>query len=429
MNSHEDEFIIPVGTIYGCLEVLDIGDENIEKIDELISINRSEKEEFIKKTANTQLNRFEFISFGDGSPETIPAYVYGPVNFRKMIEKHPIDENDFDKVATILEERKKTRRYKCVCRHCRKIRYYTYDTLKAEPDFCLRPMYCSSRFTYSNKANNANYRKRQKYQDNEAIELVNDKTEVIPSNIYCDKWNNKQKRELMKKAKANDAFIASLPRVYAKNYEIDYVGRTYESLEIVECINAHYEQIPKFRSNSKHKNARCPVTVFKQYRCRCYRCNKEQIITCDKFGIYEPTEYGYRAYGGYWSDVSCDCHEISSFQWIVNKLLFENCIPYRVEVVFPDLLGVSGKKPLQFDFAVYHEDGSIKCLIECQGEQHFKPVEEFGGQKQFDTQKIHDEMKREYVKKNNIQLIELSYKNKKLEEIRKSLVRFGVLSK
>ncbi len=42
--------------------------------------------------------------------------------------------------------------------------------------------------------------------------------------------------------------------------------------------------------------------------------------------------------------------------------------------------------------------------IECQGEQHFKPVEPWGGEKQFETNKKRDELKKELCKENGVEL-------------------------
>ena len=150
-------------------------------------------------------------------------------------------------------------------------------------------------------------------------------------------------------------------------------------------------------------------------------CGKEQEIKSSKFSINPPSEYGGNAYSGYYSDAYCDCHNISSFQWIVTKLLTENNVPYRVEVSFPNLYGVGHVNLLRYDFAVLNSDGSIKCLIECQGEQHYKPVDEFGGNIQFDNQQKNDALKRNYAKAHGILLLEIPYKNKKFEKVQKFL--------
>lgn len=66
------------------------------------------------------------------------------------------------------------------------------------------------------------------------------------------------------------------------------------------------------------------------------------------------------------------------------------------------------ERVLPFDFAVYDKDKLI-CLIEYQGMQHYEPVELFGGREQLRVQKLHDRIKREFCKKNNIPLIEIPY--------------------
>jgi len=100
-------------------------------------------------------------------------------------------------------------------------------------------------------------------------------------------------------------------------------------------------------------------------------------------------------------------------------------VPYRVEYSFPNLRGVFYN--LKFDFAIFNVDGSLKCLVECQGEQHYKAVDEFGGEWQFKNQVKNDNKKREYCKKNNIQLIEISYKDKKYERIEEILKKYAIL--
>ena len=224
---------------------------------------------------------------------------------------------------------------------------------------------------------------------------------------------------------AENKKTAAYKRVLAKNYDIDFSGRTFESLEIIECVDDHYEKLTSY--GDRRRKGSGTFTVYKLYRCRCYLCGKEQNIKCSDFHIEPPTEYGYTAYNGYWSGAKCDCHKLSSFQWMVNKLLFDSEIPYRVEVTFSGLLGVSETKLLQYDFAVYNKDGTIKCLIECQGEQHYKPVAEFGGERAYNNQLRNDERKRQYALEHNIKLIEISYRMKKYDRIKELLSQNGII--
>jgi uncharacterized protein YbaR (Trm112 family) len=65
-------------------------------------------------------------------------------------------------------------------------------------------------------------------------------------------------------------------------------------------------------------------------------------------------------------------------------------------------LDFDGKKRF-IDFKV----GNV--LIERQGEQHYKPVEHWGGQKVFEQQQLRDQRLRDYCLANNIRLIEIPY--------------------
>lgn len=51
----------------------------------------------------------------------------------------------------------------------------------------------------------------------------------------------------------------------------------------------------------------------------------------------------------------------------------------------------------------------ITVLIEADGEQHYRPVEFFGGAEQFEVQKRHDRMKDEYCIRNNIALVRIKF--------------------
>lgn len=416
---------VEVGTKYGCLEVVDDGTEFVGVIESKILDIETEKSDFMLMIEKNELVHGNRISWNGKDEGVKTTYVYEPVNFK--VYSKSVGVADFNEKIKELHKKKAIKRYKCRCNKCGKIRYYSINTLQTNPQFCLRPMYYSSKSTNSVKAANATYRKRQKYNDDKSVVLVNKKGEVIPSEEYCDKWNEKRDKELKKQAEKDAAIIADIPRKLAKNYNINYVGITYESLDVKECISENLESTPLPHYNQRHQKAYSDITVFKQYRCKCYLCGKDHLVNCDKFGIYPPTQYGYRAYNGYWSDVYCDCHPISSFQWIVNKLLMENDIPYRVEYSFDDLYGVGKMNHLSYDFAIFDKDEKLKCLIECQGEQHYRAVDEFGGESQFKKQKANDELKKQYAMDHNIKLLEISYKDKRYDVVEKILIENKIL--
>lgn len=218
--------------------------------------------------------------------------------------------------------------------------------------------------------------------------------------------------------------IASYRRVKDESYDIDYLYTTHESLEVLECIDENYEGT--IIVSDKRKKGAGTCIVFKLYKCRCYLCGKEYQFKSSDFKIKNDI-YGYRASEGYYCEACCDCHSISSFQWRTAKILREHNVAYRVEVSFQDLYGLENKNLLRYDFAVLGSDNSIKCLIECQGEQHYKPVAEFGGVSQYESQVKNDELKRVYAKSHNVSLFEIKYTCNTYEKEIKFLKNAGII--
>lgn len=130
--------------------------------------------------------------------------------------------------------------------------------------------------------------------------------------------------------------------------------------------------------------------------CRCKKCGAEFYKTPSKL----------------LSGQSCVCNRwFKSEKEIYNYLTQE--LNYKVEQQksFEDLLSDKGCR-LSYDF--YIELDERKILIERQGQQHRFPVD-FNGegeevaQQKFEKQLKHDELKRNYAKEHNYELIEIWY--------------------
>lgn len=125
---------------------------------------------------------------------------------------------------------------------------------------------------------------------------------------------------------------------------------------------------------------------------------------CENGHVFYPIPSNLSA--GKW----CGVCNISHGERAVETHLKENHITYKTQYTFKDLKGI--RNVLSFDFAVFKEDGSLACLIEYDGEQHFRPMRhsknvERNIEKHEQT-KLHDETKNDYCKKNNIPLIRIS---------------------
>lgn len=150
--------------------------------------------------------------------------------------------------------------------------------------------------------------------------------------------------------------------------------------------------------------------VMHKYLCKC-DCGNEIITT------------GYSLKCG--DTVSCGCMKTSFAEDVVNDYLqlvgyIENDNYFR-EKTFSDLIGVGGGF-LRFDFVVFvvFVGNNIVC-VECQGEQHYKSVNYFGGDNQFEIRKQNDEIKRQWCKKKNYILLEVPYTLHTSDEIQNYL--------
>jgi hypothetical protein len=95
----------------------------------------------------------------------------------------------------------------------------------------------------------------------------------------------------------------------------------------------------------------------------------------------------------------------------ISKFLEENNITYIRQKKFDNC---KYKEKLSFDFFI----PDLSIAIEYDGIQHFKPIELFGGQIEFEKSKIRDKIKNEYCLNNNIHLIRISY----LDNIKEKLL-------
>jgi hypothetical protein len=89
----------------------------------------------------------------------------------------------------------------------------------------------------------------------------------------------------------------------------------------------------------------------------------------------------------------------------IREFLQKNNIKFIQEYKFDDCRNIL---PLPFDFAIWIKDELITC--EFGGEEHYRPIEYFGGVESFVLLQKRDEIKRKYCEDNNIKLIVISYK-------------------
>lgn len=161
-------------------------------------------------------------------------------------------------------------------------------------------------------------------------------------------------------------------------------GYNFKS-EVEKETNGEYEIL------SDYKNNRTPVEIVHN--------------TCG-------TKWKIRPYNFKLGKRCPNCNQ-SHGEKSIERILKKNKIPFEIQWKFDDC---KNKRSLPFDFAIL-KDGKVIQLIEFQGEQHYRVVEHFGGEKGFLSRIKNDKIKKEYCEKNKIPLLVIDYHDNIEEKI------------
>lgn len=101
--------------------------------------------------------------------------------------------------------------------------------------------------------------------------------------------------------------------------------------------------------------------------------------------------------------ISCGCASKSSGELKIAQILNNLNISYKEQYCIPELSAY-----MRFDFAIF-KDNKLHCLIEYDGEQHYTPIERWGGEEKFIIQQERDNRKNQYCAENGLKLIRIPY--------------------
>ncbi len=261
--------------------------------------------------------------------------------------------------------------------------------------------------------------------DYSLVEYKNNKTKV---KIICEKHgvfeqtpNNHLKGQDCPdcsdkhfKLKSNDEIINDFILLNGDKYDyslVDYKGNKTK-VEIVCKKHGSFFQTP----NNHLKGQDCPdckkitTEIFinranevhnKKYDyslVEYINMTEKVIINCLKHGLFK------QATRSHLNGVGCPKCQESKGEREIRKILEMYNIEYLNQHSFIDCFY---KRELKFDFYL----PNLNICIEYDGEQHFKPIDFYGGMKNFKIQKERDSIKSNYCKYNNIKLLRISYKD------------------
>lgn len=169
--------------------------------------------------------------------------------------------------------------------------------------------------------------------------------------------------------------------VYKKSRMLadNMIGKRFGKLVVVEFVGY------KTGSNGVGKG---------MYRCTCDCGNNDFVVMGNSLNCG--------------LTLSCGCLTRSVGEENIENILKENHIRFKPEYVFLDLKS-DRDGYLRYDFAILDLNNSPTRLIEFDGEQHFRPIDIFGGEEKFRIQQENDILKNEYALSHNIPLVRIPY--------------------
>ena len=170
-----------------------------------------------------------------------------------------------------------------------------------------------------------------------------------------------------------------------------------------------------YRRNLSHSNIKF---ISKCNEIHCYRYSYDKTnfikndliitITCPKHGDFKQNSRSHLRGNG------CRRCKTSNGEIKIEHILLSNKINFKTQAVFE---GCKYKRNLPFDFYLIDK----KICIEYDGKQHYTPIDFFGGNVNYEKQKIRDNIKNKYCIKNNIKLFRIKYDENIEEKINEIL--------
>jgi hypothetical protein len=219
-------------------------------------------------------------------------------------------------------------------------------------------------------------------------------------------------------------FIERATEVHKGYYDYSLVRYKTAKHKVTIICPEHgkFEQIPRYHIKGKGCS-KCggshPLTTdifieradevhdgFYDYSLVKYKnCHSKVTIICSLHGKFSQVAIAHLQGRGCPS-----CGQLSKGEEKIRKFFDRFGFSYTPQKRFEKC---RDKKPLPFDFYIYL--GGMHFLIEYDGEQHFKPVDHWGGKEYFEVLKNKDKKKERFAETYNFKLIRIPYTSVNVE--------------
>jgi len=228
----------------------------------------------------------------------------------------------------------------------------------------------------------------------------------------------------------NSDFIKKSIKVHGDKYDyslVDYVNCNTKIIIICK-LHGEFKQTPDVHLN----NSGCPECAIinsrlskndfikkskeihgnnYDYSLVDYVNQRTKIkIICTVHGVFEQTPNKHLQNRG------CPTCKKSKGELKIKKFLDDNSIKYEQNKKFENCKYINH---LLFDFYL----NEFKTCIEYDGEQHFIPINKWGGEENLKNNKIRDNIKNEYCINNDIKLIRIKYTENIIDILKNNILK------
>ena len=351
-----------------------------------------------KFTIKDNLNYYYYIKLDNIKQERKPRIVdkSNPYTIQNIKLWCKLNNKDFELISDTYEGCDINLKWKCFKKECGEIFESTWDNIKANRD-C--PFCAGKRVGLSNCLATTNPELAKEWHPTLNGDLTPfNVTPGTNKNIWwqCEKGHEWQ-AEIYNRAGNNSGCPYCSGRYASEDYNL---------------LKDNPELCKEWDYNKNDKNPEDYTPYANQYVWWvCKECDYEW-----KINIYSRNRKDGKSCG-------CPSCSESKGEKRCKEILTIINIPHDRQYTFDNLRGIGGGL-LRYDIPVFwdEEKTKLRMLIEYDGEFHFKKFYEDDG---FETLQIHDKMKDEYCKNNNIPLLRIPYWDyDKIEEIvRKTLIK------
>ena len=232
--------------------------------------------------------------------------------------------------------------------------------------------------------------------------------------------------------KTKDVFVKESIKIHGNKYDyskVEYLGDK-NKVCIICPKHGEFWQTP----NNHLKGKGCPDCYGNRKLTKEKFIEEAKKIHCDKYD-YSKVEYKNvdikvciicPKHGEFWQTPShhisgrgCTKCKMSLYEKTVKKTLDKLHIDYKFEVGNKTLKWI---KNLRLDFFI----PILNIAIEVQGEQHYKPVNMFGGYESFEKTIKRDKLKKSICEENGVKLYYIKYDDDIVRETLKILKENGI---